>query len=375
MKKVFKAISVIFGIALCFWIYVDNKEEGLQPTLDETPVSQLLTQTQNPDTPVSLPLESATKILNNKETVDDENNDKSDYIVECKLNHITDYENLSNADIIASFETSNSQNKQLAYALYSELTGEESRLDRLLKFNQRFPGNPIALEQMLGLCTEVKDHPSCNQELVQQAISVDGQNAAMWFAIASFYASKDDPEKIKHAFRQIISAPLYQESFADYIELYIDSLQGRPNEDFSTNALSALGVVAAQPSFFNIISKLCTEKPEVDEEFSLLCLSLGETMESRGKTNITQMIGSAYQEYIFELEGNDAAVQELEKKRKQNNVPISLFNQATNLALFDQRLFRSWLNNVRNLGEHEAAQLIVEEAITLSKNPFYQPCP
>ncbi|WP_460312105.1 hypothetical protein [Aliiglaciecola aliphaticivorans] len=298
-----------------------------------------------------------------------------DYIVECDLGQITDYAELSNSEVFATFETSPSMDKQLAYAFFSDVSEQNTRLDKLLSFNQTFPGNPLALEQLLGLCTEVKSHQGCNQQLVDQAISAGGDNGGMWFAIANFYASRNATDLVKNSLRQVNTSPLFKESFAEYIRLYTDSLQGRPNENFTQNALSAFAAAASQPSFYNIISRLCTEKPKQDEEFLQLCLSLGETMELQGKTNITQNIGMAYQEVVYELEGNDLALDELALRREQHfENSIVLFNKATNLALFDQRLFRSWLDNLSNLGEQAAANLLVEEAIELSKNRYYKPC-
>ncbi|MEP4890276.1 MAG: hypothetical protein ABJV04_09645 [Aliiglaciecola sp.] len=300
---------------------------------------------------------------------------KQDYIVECDLQQVTDYAGLTNSEIFATFASSTSVDKQLAYAFFSDVSEQDTRLDKLLSFNQTFPGNPLALEQLLGLCTEVNSHEGCNQQLVEQAISAGGDNGVIWFAIANFYASRNATELVKNALRQVNTSPLFEESFADYIRLYVDSLQGRPNENFTQNALSAFGAAAAQPSFFNIISKLCTEKPKQDVEYLQICLSLGETMEQQGKTNLTQNIGMAYQEVIYDLEGNDLALNELEIRRTQNfENSAALFRKATNLALFDQRLFRSWLDNLSHLGEQDAASLLVEDAIALSQNPYYKPC-
>ncbi|MBU2878785.1 MULTISPECIES: hypothetical protein [Aliiglaciecola] len=376
MNKITKIASLIGGVILCFFLFdfITNKQIQKNDEVTSSLKPEIAFTTSSNATP----LKKNTQQVAEQQIASIESGPEADpnYIVECDVEQITDYQGMSNGEIFASFDSSLSEHKQLAYALFSDLSEQASRLDKLFSFNQRFPNNSLALEQILGLCTENKGHQGCNQQLVEQAISVGGDNAAMWFAVANFHASRNALDLVKDALRQVNSAPLFEESFADYIGLYIDSLQGRPNENFTRNALSAFGAAATQPSFFNIISKLCTDKPKQDVEFLQLCLSLGQTMEFQGKTNITQNIGMAYQEVIYELEGNDLALKELELRREKHfEHSIFLFHKATNLALFDQRLFRSWLENLRNLGEQAAARLVIEEAIELSKNTFYQPCP
>jgi hypothetical protein len=48
--------------------------------------------------------------------------------------------------------------------------------------------------------------------------------------------------------------------------------------------------------------------------------------------------------------------------------------KASSLLMADERLLRSWLTNIKHHGEVVAQQLLVEEAILLSKNEHYSPC-
>ena len=45
------------------------------------------------------------------------------------------------------------------------------------------------------------------------------------------------------------------------------------------------------------------------------------------------------------------------------------------LSMFDEELFHSWMNNAIEHGESKAAKMLLEEAINLSADPFYNPCP
>lgn len=319
-----------------------------------------------------LPIKENTSV--NKSVVEIDKTIESSYIVECDIHKIEDYKETSNAEIISSFRTSKSEDKQLAYALFSEVSEKTSRLETLTAFNNRYPGNAIALEKTMGFCSAVKEHPSCNQQLVDKAVSAAGNNAAMWFAIAEYYASRNKPERVKYAFRELESAPFYNDSFSELISLYIDSLSGRPNESFTVNVLSAFGVVATQPIFIGNITKLCVEKPETDKDFLHMCLSLGITLEDRGKTMATQQLGMSFQKVAYKLQNNNVALQKLTQRISKKDIDMYLHSSAMNLAFYDQRLYRYWLDSLRNLGEKAASKLIVQEAINLSKNSLYNPC-
>ena len=264
----------------------------------------------------------------------------------------------------------------LAYAMFSQTTQTLNQMNRLVDFIARFPANTLALRRLLTLCSSEISHPVCTDELLDSVVESEAQNAAAWLAVANYYAVKNHLPAAKNALYALLTAPVLHEDYASIVSLYVDALAGSEAEQFGINALAGLAHAAANLASTADVTALCLDAASVDDEMLNLCLSVGENLENRAMLMKTKLFGNSLQGLIYGVQGDhDAAARVAARASSILLSPDNQrFDQALLLALHDQRLFRGWLNNIDEFGEQAAAQMLLDEAILLSQNPFYRPC-
>ena len=320
-----------------------------------------------------LPSEKNTQVQ--IESIDNEVD--SGYIVECNSELQIDGDKYfeSQQQFLQSLSSSNHQDKQLAYTLFSEPEKGKSKLDLLMEYNEHFPNNSIALMEALSICSYDLENKLCNQHLVDIAIDSNKNNGAMWLQATLFYISKGDDQKAIDSIRELAKSSFYDEKFGEKMKIFTQALEGSETNNFAINVITGLGVVAANFSSMSKLVAWCKDETNDPDKVNA-CLQLGSNLASRSKTTLNQMIGLSIQQSIFDAEGNNKAYQIAEEKKQKMMSVIQTedYLKAYFLMLQDERLLRHWLNNIDTLGESESSILLVEEAITLSQDKKYSPC-
>jgi len=304
---------------------------------------------------------------------------KEDFIVQCDL---TDNEGSLNtdeefSDFAQHLQQSNSPEKQLAYILFASQTVDEKQLALLLLYNQEFSGNKRVLMDLVGLCSSTPNHKACTDTLLNQASELDGDNGALWLQIANFHAAKGNTPATLKAIEKAVSATRFDDYYYDKLALFMQTSKGALDIDFRERAITGLGYHAATSVWVSDVTEFCLKKESFSDQQNQLCLDLGKAMTTQNNSQIIGAIGLNIQSQIYKKEHNEKLHLEVEKQKStfmQKSENFELYFQAKTLMILDEELFNFWLTSVKAQGEVIADEMLIKEAIILSKNPYYQPC-
>ena len=215
---------------------------------------------------------------------------------------------------------------------------------------------------LISLCANSSDK-RCTTNFINDAIASDSNNGAIWVGAISFYAIKGDDEGVMDSIEALEKASLFNERFGEKALLYAQALEGSTSHDFNVNAITGMGKAVSTFPAYSTITRWCEQGLD-DAVKANACFTLGKQLETRSKTVMSKAIGIALQKNVFEFEGDTDAIQLIEKKRRElTQGPQS--QKALIMLMLDERLLRSWLNNLDLQGELKSQRLLVEEAEVL----------
>jgi hypothetical protein len=281
-------------------------------------------------------------------------------------------------DFAQHLQQSNSPDKQLAYILFASQSDEANQLASLLAYNQQFSGNKRVLMDLIGLCSSIPTHEACTNTLLEEASELDGDNGALWLIIANFHAAKGNSSATLEAIERAITTTHFNEYHFDKLALFMQTSKGALDVSFGQRAITGLGFHAASFAWLSKITKFCVEERSYTDRHNQLCLALGETMAVKNNSLLVNAMGLSIQSQIYKQDQNNELHLKAEEEKAtimQKSVNHELYFQAQTLMLVDEQLFNFWLTSVMEQGEAIADEMLIKEAITLSKNPYYQPCP
>jgi len=276
---------------------------------------------------------------------------------EARMANITHY--------LQSLDNFFSESASLYYAMYAKPLEGETRLDLLFEYYEQFPSSPIVTMDLISQCAISSDE-RCTKNFIKDAINSDSNNGAMWFSAITFYATKGDDERVLDSVEGLEKTTFFNERFGEKALLYAQALEGSNSNNFNLNALAGVGKAASTFPLYSAITKWCQEG--LDElARANACLNLGKQLETRSKTLTSNVIGIALQKNVFEYEGDTDSIQLIEKSRKElmKRPEETLFQKASIMLILDERLLRSWLNNIDFQGELESQRLLILEAEAL----------
>ena len=305
-----------------------------------------------------------------------------DYIVTCQHGYIDDIEvDFNDLEIkqIAFYdylEKSTIPENKLAYILFANHTPQTSQLELLQSYLKEYPNNKLARMDLIGHCSSNTEHNACDQKLFEQAAEIDGDNAALWLQIANFYAAKGNKQETINAINMANKASQFNDYYYQHLSLFIDVSKGTLDVSESLKAITGIGILAATQIPIMAITKFCTAIDTLTADENQACLMLGEQMDKKGRNLLYNSVGIAIQSKIYQAEANEelSALVEARKSDLYSPKKSRLHNRAVNLMIADEKLFQYWLSHAVNYGEVKAANMLIEEAISLSKNKHYNPC-
>jgi len=259
-----------------------------------------------------------------------------------------------------SLDNSFNDASPLYYALYAKPPKGSSKLDLLFEYYNQFPNNPIVSMDMISLCINSSDE-RCTASFVNDAISIDMNNGAIWVSAISFYAAKGNDEAVITSIDELYKTALFNERLGERALQYAQGLEGTPFDYFNENAMIGLGKSGVP--IYSPITRWCKQGLGQTDKINA-CLTLGEQLETRSKTLISKHIGMSLQRMVFESQGNTEAIQLIEKKKEELTLThdSQLYQKASLMLMLDERLMHKWLNNIDFYGEIESQQLLAEEA-------------
>jgi len=255
----------------------------------------------------------------------------------------------------------------LYYSLFAIPPKDESRLDLLFDYYNQHSTNPIISMDLVSLCINSSDE-RCTNHFINDAIISDPNNGAILLGSVLFYAAKGDDDKVLSSIEALEKTSLFNERYGEKALLYAQALEGSASNEFNLNAMTGIAKSATSMPSFGPIIQWC-EQQLGESEKANACLSLGIQLETRSKTLRNKMVGIALQEMVFKSESNIDAIQLINKRREELNSSFEneRFEITSIMMILDERLLRSWLNNVDFYGETESQRMLVEEAEALYK--------
>ena len=263
-------------------------------------------------------------------------------------------------------------NQQLIYALFSEMEQSE-QLAFIASLQPLDASNRMLNFELLNLCIGHK-HPQCNDSLIAEVEAVDGDNAAVWLNIASYYLTDNNIALAKTALERLTLATHYQNYIEEQSTLFIELMKSSPINDFAFHFPQTFSIAAAKPFHFNAIVSFCRSSFDDSESTKQLCLEVGRQLETLADDSFVQLMGQQLQKEVYAHEQNSELFNLLEQRIKQVSNNPKLYFSALMLMSHDKALYMDWLAKKRQLGDIEASQWLVKTAIENSANNNYQPC-
>lgn len=392
-KPIYKRITflIIILITLLFVALLPNKNIL---EVDDNHSSLIANRKENKNT-IDL-----TSVSTQKASVTSSNPEQDrnhNYIVECKkppaltLSQIEAFNIPNNQTIMSRLSESEAFEPRLAFALALPLAmfgqgkfGQDpssdktkkdkiSLLESLLLENKK---TKMLHYFLVSECIVSLEQQQCPEKVFNEAIVHSSDNAAFWLQMASHAANTNNESEVVYALKQLIAAPNHNEFWADTIDLFDASLEMAGVAHTESRLTMSIGYAAAlsltsNPGLF----KFCRENTSNRADLAQLCLDAGRKQLSGAKTFLGHSIGATLQKVVHEQLGQ----LEMARKIEETSNKLSRFSasefRASQLMSFDAELQQFWLSKLRLFGESESFELVAKEAIRLSSNPDYDPCP
>ncbi|MEC8328723.1 MAG: hypothetical protein VX100_22030 [Pseudomonadota bacterium] len=102
--------------------------------------------------------------------------------------------------------------------------------------------------------------------------------------------------------------------------------------------------------------------------------SIGERLEQSQNTLISTAIGIALQRKAYEVRNDQSEIAFLNEKTQNFQKLLTQSSLATQLMWQSEQLFKNYIRVIKNSNEVDATRYLVEQAITLSNEPDFDPC-
>lgn len=259
----------------------------------------------------------------------------------------------------------------------SLIAPEQSLILDLFSLRGSARSRTLIYEKKLKTCAVNFNTEHCNENLYDQARTVDINNGYLWHLIADIHFSRNNIAKALHAIQVANTKEYYNDYFFETIQFIEQNIQQNSGLPFNQRLVGGIGVAVAKQgaNISNLISYCKDNLSNV--VINDLCLQTGIKYEERSKTILNQMFGLGIQELIYNY-NNQTDLLKLLKKRQENYTNKYTLNESYNAAIsilpFDERLGRAWLNIGLYKEESESIVETIKDAKYYSQNEDYQPC-
>ena len=260
-------------------------------------------------------------------------------------------------------------------------SGDMSSLEILTALSRNNPQNQLAAVYALSACTKAADYPACNDEIINRAIALDGDNGAIWSLVSSLRYSQEDSYGAVLALEAAVEASDYDDYFQRGLGIVLNAL---PSVDDDLNyrlyqrAMNH-GVSLIIPGYASLrpIHAMCSANVVENRALAAACLSFGRRMEEQASSLIASALGLSLQISTYGGLGNVAEYQRLEERARkgQQDRVNSDFRPAFDLLEHDAQLTKYLFDQLIFAGERAAIDTVVVEAKRLSSRWNYNPCP
>lgn len=311
------------------------------------------------------------------------------YIVQCKDpfsqygEKISEDQHLEVEEVFEKWSESDVFEQQFALALANSRASiarnNNSKKDSLLNSKtlsdlaNDYPNSTIANYFLVSSCLTSND---CDNATFQNATEQDPYNGALWKLIATQHAAQGKVEETLAALKKQITAANYKTYWGDTTHLYEQALLQIGMADFLPRQIMAIGFSAALaiPSVQPIFN-FCRQYTQPRADIAEACLKFGEKQFQEGDNLLEQSLGLSLQKLVYQQLGNFDKAKELERDKRAFGKAMGYLAMSHNLTVVDSELNKYWWENILLYGETKALELTFTEAVRLSSDPDYNPCP
>lgn len=274
---------------------------------------------------------------------------------------------------LTRLDASESFNSQLTRTLLSAHTEDSDTLNRLAELYRNFPESKLLSYDLVNFCTISSG--SCDENIYQQAISLDRENGALWLSVAIRNIVNQDEQQAIYALNQLASKPVYNEYWGKHVELFASTLESAGASRGLAVDMTAISFAGAIPvPAVGALFSFCKDKSATQADIAEACLNAGAKMAENDKTFLTQAFGLALQDNVYEKLEDEQNREYIKQRKLVYDRQLNLYNKATELAWSKKQLAQDWFTVLKNNGESVANYYIIDEAIRVSSAPDFDPC-
>ncbi|OKY26331.1 MULTISPECIES: hypothetical protein [Thalassotalea] len=312
-----------------------------------------------------------------KEVIQADESFPDDYIKDCR-HALGNHSGLIPDNLVTQYlyrlKKSNTFEDQLSYLLVRKPQSIDEQSKTLQQLYYQQPSSPIINSEILDLCISHKHDSLCSDDILKNIKQTVTNSADLLVKLALVKMKQGMLEETKVLLHEASKKVIYQDESNKALLLIKHSLTKYSDLSEREQIVMTIGYGAAKVEQLGHLNQLCKETN--DEEFIETCLTLGKLIEDTAKEVITKLIGLNMQVLAYRYWKNDEMVNLLINKMPANQSVINESEQlASILTFFDENLLREWFNAKMYNSEQFANEQLVKDAILLSKNPDYDPCP
>lgn len=278
------------------------------------------------------------------------------------------------------FTSSNSLNSRLSFLVISNFTSksdeQESLTRKLLDLKKDFKNEELLDYLLLGSCVTNEPNPLCKDALIEELISANQSNGAIWFQKAALEMHRNNTNAALGALAQVIAAPNYNNYWAESILMFNSAYQEAGLSHPGARLIVSIGASAALPGpQIGSIFQLCREQSRQRADIYQLCIDAGARITEGATSELERGLGLSMQRTALKATGRNDELAKFDQLVSQARVYNQSLMKAHELMLFDHELSNYWLTQLKLFGFARADNELILEAVRLSNNPDYAPCP
>ena len=259
------------------------------------------------------------------------------------------------------------------------------------------PDSELAYTVLLNACLLQQELcVDLEEDIIESATRVGGNNGYLWFLVASMHIKNEDVEAALHAMQQAAFTPVYNMHRLGAIDAFTEMIPFSTLSELNdpvgipasllpesmhrpAEAMHALGYVEAQALFgHSETTDFCKTQGLERADIATACLDLGKQMQRKGMTDYTNSMGHSLQQTAYEVMGDDVSVDAVRQERERLHEESSALLRSMgefSLSLFEARLWDVAFEQERLYGQRQGRRAMFDEAVRLSADPDYNPCP
>lgn len=283
---------------------------------------------------------------------------------------------------LSDFQESEDFEEKLAYAISITRSQQASinlsKIDTLQQLTELQSNNKLAHWSLITACSHNPENKNCGETAVNKALEADGSNGALWLNIAILQATNKNAEKTFQALQEVVAAPTYHEYISEQISLYDNVTSKLGFDNPKDRIVQVMGQISAiEIGNLSALLNFCQQQSVQRTDIAQTCIDVGRKLTNMGESYLSRSIGTTIQKQVYQIQGSDTLLDNLSEQEENISRAWSneRYQKAMDLLNYDNDLLLDWFQKYKTYGERVATDYLVDEAIRLSMDADYNPCP